>query len=322
MKGGELRNLLKQDKIENQYLLIGNEPLLIENALRDIKDVLKVDESFDLDTFIVSEAQIEDIMSRLYLTPFGSRQRLVIVKNLEELDHRTLTNFAKTINSTASQNCLVMTYVVKKDERKPENLHKKLAELFKNIQCVVFQYDEKTIHKWIMNKIRKRNLNLSSSMIQYLEDEFAHDITGLKNEFEKIENYLDEAKTLTTESMEDLAKGLCEFDNYRVVDTFLKGGEDTITLFEELIPYMRSHAKMVDALTRRLVYYSQRKRNVFAHYDVAIKPILDEISTIDRKVKRSSHFVNVMLELLFLKNANLFRKGAIYGRKMARVARY
>ena len=317
MNDTELRNQLKQGKIENQYVLIGSEPLLIEKTLRDIKDVLKVNESFDLDTFIISEAQIEDIMSRFYLTPFGSKQRLVVVKNLEELDQRALTNFAKIINSTASQNCLVMTFVVKKDERRPENLHKKLAGLFTNIRCVVFQYDENTIHKWIKNKIRKRNLNLSSSMIQYLEDEFAHDITGLKNEFEKIENYLYEAKTLTTESMEDLAKGLCDFDNYRVVNTFLRGEKDSLTLFEELLPYMRSHAKMVDALARRLVYYSQRRGNVFANYNVAIKPILDEISKIDRKVKRSSQFANAMLELLFLKNAHLFRKGAIYGRKMA-----
>jgi DNA polymerase III delta subunit len=317
MNNTELRNQLKQGKIENQYLLIGNEPLLIEYALSDIKNMLKVDQSFDLDTFVVSEAQIEEIMSRYYLTPFGSKQRLVVVKNLEELDQRALTNFAKTINSTASQNCLVMTYVVKKDEKKPENLHKKLAGLFTKIRRVVCQYDKKTLHQKIMKTIRERNLNLSSSMIQYLEDEFAHDITGLKNEFAKIENYLYEAKTLTTESMGDLAKGLCDFDNYRVVNTFLRGEKDTLTLFEELLPYMRSHAKMVDALTRRLVYYSQRRGNVFANYNVAIKPILDEISKIDRKVKRSSQFVNVMLELLFLKNAHLFRKGAIYGRKMA-----
>ncbi len=317
MNDSELRILLKQGKIETQYLLIGSEPLLIENALRRIKNALKVDESFDLDTYIISEASIEDITSRFYLTPFGSKQRLIVVKNLEEFDHRALMNLAKTINSIASQNCLVMTYVVKKDERKPENLYKKLADLFTRAKCVVFEYDKKTIHQWIMNKIRKRNLNLPSSMIQYLEDEFAHDLTGLKNEFEKIENYLDEAKTLTTESMEDLAKGLCDFDKYRIVDTFLKGGDNTIVLFEELTPFIRSHAEIIDALTRGLIYYSQRKRNVFANYNVAIKPMLDEMSTIDRKVKRSSYFVNAMLELLFLKNAHLFRKGAIYGRKMA-----
>ena len=321
MKDSELRNLLKKGKISHQYLLIGDEPLLIENAVRDIRMVLKVDESFDLDTFIISEISIEDIMSKFYLTPFGSTQRLIVVKNLEEFDLRTLANFAKIINSTTSRNCLIMTYVMKKDERRPESLSKRLTELFKNAQCVVFQHDKARIRQWIMEKIRKENLNLSPSMIEYLEDEFAHDVTGLKNEFEKIENYLNEAKTLSTESIRDLAKGLCDFDKYRIVDTFLEGGKDTIEFFEELTPYIRSYAEIVDALTRGLIYYSQRKRNVFADNKAAIKPILDEIITIDRKVKRSSHFVNLMLELFFLRNAHLFRKGAIYGRKMARVAR-
>jgi|GEM_PF-715329 len=321
MNDKELRNLLKKGKISQQYLLIGDEPLLIENAVRDIRMTLKVDEAFDLDTFIISETSIEDIMSKLYLTPFGSTQRIIVVKNLEELDSRMLANFAATINSTKSRNCLIMTYVMKKDERKPENLNKKLSELFKNAQCVVFQHDKVRIRQWIMNKIRREKLNLSPSMIEYLEDEFAHDVTGLKNEFEKIENYVNEAKTLSTESIKDLAKGLCDFDKYRIVDTFLEGGKNTIELFEELTPYIRSYAEIVDALTRGLIYYSQRKRNVFAHNNIAIRQILDEIIMIDQKVKRSSHFANLMLELFFLRNAHLFRKGAIYGRKMARVAR-
>ncbi len=321
MNDKELRHLLKRGKISHRYLLIGDEPLLIENAVRDIRMTLRVDESFDYDTFIISETEIEDIMSKLYLTPFGSKQRLIVLKNLEELDFRTLANLAKTINSATSRNCLIMTYVVKKDARRPESLNKKLTELFENAQCVMFEYDKERIHQWIMKRIKRENLNLSPSMVKYLEDEFAHDVTGLKNEFAKIENYLNEAKTLSAESIRDLAKGLCDFDKYRIVDTFLEGRKDTIELFEELTPYIRSYAEIVGALTRGLIYYCQRKRNIFSKNSVAIQPILDEIITIDRKVKRSSHFVNLMLELFFLRNAHFFRKGAIYGRKMARVAR-
>lgn len=321
MNDKELRRLLKRGKISHRYLLLGDEPLLIENAVRDMRITLKVDESFDLDTFIASEAQIEDIMSKFYLTPFGSTQRLIVLKNLEELDSRTLANFAKIINSTTARNCLVMTYVVKKDERRPDSLNRKLTELFKNAQCVTFQYDRDKIREWITKRIERENLDLSPSMIEYLEDEFTHDVTGLKNEFAKIENYLHEAKTLSTESIKDLAKGLCDFDKYRIVDTFLEGRKNTLELYEELMPYIRSNAEIVDALTRGLINYCQRKRNIFAKDSASIQPILDEIITIDRKVKRSSHLANLMLELFFLRNAHFFRKGAIYGGKMARVAR-
>lgn len=314
MNEREVRELLKKGEVYNQYILIGDEQLLIDNTVRTIKDASKVNESFDLDTFFISETPIEDIMSKFYLTPFASTQRFIIVKNLEELDYRALTNFAKFMNSTSSKNCLVMTYRVKKSEKKFDKVYKKIAGLFKNAKGVASCPNKALIHKWIISKVKRDNLNLSPSTIRYLEDEFSNDITGLKNEFEKIENYLYEAKTLDTDGIKDLAKGLCDFNKYQIVDAFLKGEGDSIKLLEELRPYLRSYAEIVDALTRGLVFYTQRNRDAFRFSKKSITSILDEIIKIDRRVKKSSYFANLMLELFFLKNANLFKKGAMYAR--------
>ena len=288
MNEREVRELLKKGEVYNQYILIGDEQLLIDNTVRTIKDASKVNESFDLDTFFISETPIEDIMSKFYLTPFASTRRFIIVKNLEELDYRALTNFAKFMNSTSSKNCLVMTYRVKKSEKKFDKVYKKIAGLFKNAKGVASCPNKALIHKWIISKVKRDNLNLSPSTIRYLEDEFSNDITGLKNEFEKIENYLYEAKTLDTDGIKDLAKGLCDFNKYQIVDAFLKGEGDSIKLLE-------------DALTRGLVFYTQRNRDAFRFSKKSITSILDEIIKIDRRVKKSSYFANLMLELFFSK---------------------
>ncbi len=314
MNDSEVRKLLKKGEVSNQYLLIGDEPLLIDNITNAIKNALKVDESFDLDTFSISETQIEDIIPKLYLAPFASAKRLLIVKNLEELDTKALSNLAKTMNHTSSQNCLVMTYRIRKEQRTYSSINKKITHLFKNATCVTFQQNKTLIRKWIMSKIQRDRLNFSPSMIHYLEEEFANDITGLKNEFEKIENYLCETKTWNMDDMKDLAKGVCDFSKYQVVDTFLKGGENTIKLFEELRPYLRSDAEMVDALTRGLVFHAQKASDRSERNDTSITDLLNRIIQIDKKVKRSSYFSHLMLEIFFLKNANLSRKGAIYGR--------
>jgi len=314
MNDNEVRKLLKKGEIFNQYLLIGDEPLLIDNIIDTIKNALQVNESFDLDTFSISESQIEDIMPKLYLTPFASAKRLLILKNLEELNAKTLANLAKTINHTSSQNCLVMTYRIKKEEKTYGSLSNRITRLFKNATCVTFQQNKTLVRKWIMSKIQRDKLSLSPSMIHYLEEEFANDITGLKNEFEKIENYLCESKTLNMEGMKDLAKGLCDFSKYQIVDTFLKGGKETVELFEELRPYLRSYAEIVDALTRGLVYHVQKNSDRYKSNDTSIIDLLDKISQIDQRVKRSSYFAHLMLEIFFLKNTNLSRKGAVYGR--------
>lgn len=317
MTDRELRNALKKGEISNLYLLAGDEPLLIENAVKTIKDTLKVNESFDLETFSLSEAPIDNIISRLYIAPFTSERRLIIIKNLEEMHDNGLATFAETMSKVKTKNCIVMIYRIPKGKRRYNYKHKDIFGLFPNARCVTFTLDRQLIHKWILKKTKRDNLNLSTSMIHYLVDEFKNDITGLKNEFEKIENYLYEAKTLSPEGIKDLAKGMGDFSKYQLAEKFLEGKSDALERFEELKPYLSSYAEIVEALTRGLVRHLRAKKNNIECSNPCLKDILDEIIVIDRKIKRSSYFADLMLELFLLAKTNLFRKGVIYGREMA-----
>lgn len=317
MTDRELRNALKKSDISDQYLLMSYEILLIDDAVKAIKNNLKVDESFDFESFSLSEAPIDNIISRLCIAPFASDRRLIILKNLEEMHEKDLTSFAEMISKVRTKNCVIMTFQLKKDKRRYNLTTEEIIKLFSNAKHVIFTHDRQRVHKWIINKNKRDNLNLSTSMIHYLEDEFKNDITGLKNEFEKIENYLYEAKTLSPEGIKDLAKGMGDFSKYQLAEKFLGGKSDALERFEELKPYLRSYAEIVEALTRGLVRHLRAKKNNIECSNQCIKDILDEIIVIDRKIKRSSYFADLMLELFLLEKTNLFRKGVIYGREMA-----
>jgi len=310
MNDRELRAELKKGKVYNQYLLIGDADLLINNSVNVIKEALKVNESFDLDTFSISEIPIEEIISKLYLSPFASLRRLLIVKNLEEIDDKELSNFGKLMSASPSINCIVMTYKIKREERPKnfENIYNKLSKILPNTKLVIYDQQKDLVNKWIVSRINRSKLNLVPSMIHYLEEEFKDDITGLKNEFEKIENYLYETKELNMNQMKELAKGLCDFDKYRLVNTFLQGGQETLQLFEEVKPYLHSYAEIVDTLVRGLVFYVQTK-NINPH----VKDIFNEFTKIDRRAKLSSFFTDICLELFFIKKKDFFKKGARYG---------
>ena len=310
MKGDQFKKNLEQGKIANQYLLIADEAIFIENAIESIKKVLDINEPFDYDTFSASETPVEEIIQKLYLNPFGSSKRLLVVKHLEELKNNALSNFAKVINQTKSQNCLVMTQAVNKDARRSTRGKKKIDALFPQAVPVFFSTDKSMIHKWISVKTKRDNIKLTPSLMRYLEEEFSNDITGLKNEFAKIENYLHEAGTLNTANIKDLAKGLCNFNQYQVANAFVNGRKDILELFEELRPYLKHPAEIVDALVRSFVSHVQRSKNP----KTSIVKLTNEITDIDKRVKRSSTFSYLMLELFFLRNENFFRKGAIYGR--------
>jgi hypothetical protein len=151
-------------------------------------------------------------------------------------------------------------------------------------------------------------------MVDYLEEEFGNDITGLKNEFEKIENYLHEVGSIDPANMKDLAKGLCDYDRYQVVNTLLDGRREALHKYEELQPYLPSNAVLVDAFTRGMVSRARGKGKSIQVSKTALQDVLGQLIGIDKKIKTGSIFTRLSMELFILHNAGTFRNGASYGR--------
>jgi len=309
-----LTDCLRSGEIHNQYLLIGDEPILIDRALNTIKETLKVEESFDLDRFSLPDVTIEDVMAKLFLAPLNSEKRLVVVKDLENVTNRDLEDFAYAVKQARSGNCLILTYQLKKDNRYHESAVKRLAAVFPRAECVILRPGRDEIKKWIQAKIRRDGLNLDNTMVDYLEEEFNNDITGLKNEFEKIENYLHEVGSIGMDGAKDLARGLCNFDRYHLANAFLNGRPEVLQIFEELQPYLATNAILVDALTRGMISRARGKVNSLQISRSMLQEMLQELIFVDRKIKTSSAFTRLLMELFILRNAGTFRNGATYGR--------
>ncbi len=317
MTDREFRDTIKAGKICSQYLLFSDEGLLIDGAIKMLKDALMVDEAFDLEVFSISEVAFEDIVARFYVTPFSSNRRLLIIKNLEQLKKGELSTFAASMKKIQSANCLVMSYQMEKEHTRDGYSYDQLAKMFPNAEAVKFMPDEKLIHAWIAKKLKRDNITLSPSIISYLEDEFQNDITGLKNEFEKIENYLYEAKNLYRDSIQDLSRGLPDFNKYRLIDEFLTGKTEALTHFEELRPYLNSYPEIINALAWGVLCILRADKQVPKNQDALLSEFLNDITVIDRKVKLGSHFVHLALEVVLLKRASLFSKGVGHGREVA-----
>jgi DNA polymerase III delta subunit len=310
----QLNESLSGGQIRDQYLLVGDEPLLIDRALKTIRDAIRVDESFDVDVFSLPDVSLEDIVAKLFLMPFHSARRLLIVRNLEDASARDLNDFAQTISTNNSGNCAVLIYRLDKDARSQRDTLKKLPVMFPRAECVVIMPEPGSVRKWIRAKIRRDNLTLDDSMVDYLEEEFSDDITGLKNEFEKIDNYLHEAGAIDKEGIRNLARGLCNCDKYQMVHSFLNGGCDVLRLFEELQPYLPTNAILVDTLTRGILNRARRKDGVIQSNRKALVDVVAQLILVDRKIKRGSFFGRHAMELFILQNAGTLNNGVSYGR--------
>ncbi|MEO0227030.1 MAG: DNA polymerase III subunit delta [candidate division WOR-3 bacterium] len=306
----ELKAQLDAKKIAKQYLLVGNEPSMITDAIGMIKSAISVNESFDYEVLTLTESTPEEIVSRLYTIPFASSRRMVVVKQLEEMEKGELINFAQLVRNLPDSCCLVMTYQLDKEMgfKKINEVQQKIFSAFPNAQHIFLMPDKKYIHDLLTTKLNQMKFNIPSDLIQYLEAEFSKDLLGLENELLKIKNYLCEAKKIPHGFSGDFIKGVSDYNKYAVARAFLDGKPEVLRRFEEIKPYLQSPAEVIDALVRVTNSSVQKKeiRNFRAE-------ILDELSRIDHRIKIGSIFADILLEIFLIRNRVNFRKEVKYG---------
>ncbi|OPX17620.1 hypothetical protein BXT86_05555 [candidate division WOR-3 bacterium 4484_100] len=120
---------------------------------------------------------------------------------------------------------------------------------------------------------------------------------------------------MNSDQLKDLTKGFYDIERYYLVEAFLKRNPEVLEVFERLRPYLHSYAEVVAMIGRGLVYNLLKTRSVIGLNKSEIKGIVEELSTIDRRIKKGSHLGYVLLELFLFKSLEDFRKGAFYGRR-------
>jgi hypothetical protein len=99
-----------------------------------------------------------------------------------------------------------------------------------------------------------------------------------------------------------------------VVNALLDGHSDALQKFEELQPYLVSNAVLVDAFTRGMVSRVRGRGKTIQVSKTALQDVLKQLTVIDKKIKTSSIFTRLSMELFILHNAGTFKNGASYGR--------
>lgn len=311
-----MRELLKKGITERQYLLIGTELLLIDRAVDAIKKANGGEAPFDIDNFSLPETPVEEILARLHLAPVQLTRRLLIIREVERVTKTGLAECARVLNAHPSDNCLVLVLRPEKDPAEKKKNYASpddLKKAFPDAAAVDLQADAGTLRGWIKKKVRDGRLPLNDTLVRYLEEEFRDDITGLKNEFAKIANYLHGLDRLDEAAMRDLARGLCYCGIYEMADALKEGRPDALRRFEEAYPFMKEQ-EFAPVLARRLLDRPRGPRHATGHDRETLVDLLAQLSAIDRRVKMSSAFTRLSMEMYILRNAGVIMNGVPHGR--------
>ncbi|MEO0136603.1 MAG: DNA polymerase III subunit delta [candidate division WOR-3 bacterium] len=286
----------------NHYLIISAESVLINNTIEEIKKSLNVDENFDVEICSITEQEYSDIINKIYTAPFVSPKRVVVLKNIEREDLNRLREFARLLPAVPPSCCLIMVYKIEDKQSKKRNLEnfKKVCEIFPQAHSVTLIPDEATVYHWILKKLHNMGLKDRPELVAYLMEEFTDDLTGLKNELQKIENYLFQMQEIDIRRMKELAPGLTDDNIYLIANKFFQSNPEALKDFVRAEVYLRTSLPMIGLLARMLCDYATRYRN-----DMWIRRLGTELAYLDNRAKRGSEFLELNMEIFFIKNLGI-----------------
>ena len=187
-----LKNRLKE-KIENCYLLEGDDFYLYDKAFSMIKKASKLElEEFNLLKFDDENYSMQAVLDACEVLPMGSDYKIVVLKNIakfSENDKKMLQNYLKNPSKTTI--LIIFDYF-----DKLTNLKQEVAF----VDCK--RFDRKTAIAVLLNEFTKRNKQISGEAIECLLDYCNGYLTRAMNEIDKL-CYYDITDPLVTKKIVD-----------------------------------------------------------------------------------------------------------------------
>lgn len=312
----DLKASLK-NKVENTYLIFGDDRYLCYDALKKIEDSLSILVK-DMNSVVISGEQVtaKDIVDSANMYPFGDNYRLVVVKNFAPLKNKEEYNKIEAYTKAPLESTVLVFF-------NPDS-----AEFFKGMSHITpvdcGKISPQMISAFIKNKLAKNKIQASEDAIETLIMFCNSDMSRITNELEKLVSYVADTKILTTEIVKDFVVQDKEYQIFELAEFIAKGEKKkAIDLVDSFMVKPGSAFTILSPLFnnyRRALFVSINKDktpaelalllgvkefaikmlknqvNVFSPKD--LKQIVDMVALYDKKIKMGEMKENVAIKTI------------------------
>ncbi|MBE6124308.1 MAG: DNA polymerase III subunit delta [Erysipelotrichaceae bacterium] len=219
------------------YILVGNQSIFLEKRMNEIIDSLVTDrDDFNVSFLDVDSLGIDDIVTELNTYPFGSENKVVILKNPYFMMDRKVKNdlnndtslLINYLKNPVSFSTLIIIINPKMDERK--EIVKNIKKLMKveNIEGP----DKKQATEYIRKMFVSANVKIDNDALQEFISRVPDDYTLIANEIKKLKSYSDR---LTKEDIINLTPAKLEENVFELTDGIIANNKNkALKVFKDL----------------------------------------------------------------------------------------
>ncbi len=272
-----LKNIRDKD-MAGPYLLYGNEVYIIDKTVKYIKEEF-IDEGFESLNYVEikgKDMEFKDIMNACETLPFMSDKKLVLIEdsllfqgnNSIDGKWRDLKEDLKTYLDRISQDTILLIVDRNSELKKNNSIYKKLNSLGRAVEMETLSYRD--FESWIKKEFREDGKTIDMAELRYLIDKTSYlnrqsdkSLYDVKNELNKIVDYLGQRKTVSKEDIDVLLKDPLENNIFNLLSAISrKNGEEALRIFNEI--YLSGQAAlfilhMIVRQLRNMLYISSLK---------------------------------------------------------------
>ena len=252
----EFKKMLSGGDFGNLFYISGSEKMLVSHYTNKLieKTAGKKPSDFNFHVF-TNDFDISEFASSLHTIPFTSEYNVTVVKdlNFSEFSSSDGDRIIELIKTAAEDSIVIFTYptAIQKSRASLTGKDKKLADTIIQNGCLI-EFDKLTrsaLQKKLVSWAGKRGVTLSVKNAELIVDYSGTDLNLLRNELEKLCEYVgtggeiteNEIDMLVTKNIEasiyDLSKAIISGDApkaFRLVDRLLYQKEEVISILAVL----------------------------------------------------------------------------------------
>lgn len=197
------------------YLLIGEEDLLVEQAMTRLLDhLIPVEErALNLDVVHADEIELTDLITRVDTLPFFGRRRAVVVKDADAWSPPEQERLAAYLDRGTPPSALILIASELDRRRKLYTTVRRIGEVQEFPRLSI-----RELPVWIRARVKQEGRRIDPDAIDALVARVGPGLRQLGLELEKIFAFVSPDATITRQNVEDTVSRLAESTIFMLVD--------------------------------------------------------------------------------------------------------
>lgn len=246
----ELKRKINNKEFSNLYIIYGEEKMYVKNDTEYLiaKLMGKEPPEFNFHSF-VKEYDLDKIAVAVQVAPFMSQYNCVKIADfdLNDCDKSTVERFLEIIKNAPDTTVVVITMpTLEQDSKKLGNFSKLLKLVEKTgVVCEIKKESDISLAQQIIKWADKRDIKIEQADAYKLQEYVGFDLNSIKNELDKLCNFVGDGKQITTKHIEQIVSKRAEANIFNLTDAIVSGNSSEAYRIIDVLFYQKEDANNI-----------------------------------------------------------------------------